>query len=59
MCITFLIHSLVFAVILAVFIPAFAQALLSSPRCHDRLSLWSVLLCQRRVAMNMPPVRLS
>ena len=39
MYVTFLVHSFVFAAILAVFIPTFAQVLLSSPRCHDRLNV--------------------
>jgi len=56
---TFPVHFLVFAVILAVFIPAFAQVLLSSPRYRDRLNVWSVLLGRHQVAMNIPPARLS
>jgi len=43
MYVTFLVDSLIFAAILAVFIPAFAQVSLSCPWCHDRLNLWSVL----------------
>jgi len=43
----------------AVFIPAFAQVLLSSPWCNDTLNVWSVLLAQPRVTMNIPPVSLS